>query len=123
MMKPNAVLVNAARGPVINEKDLVTHLQNNPDFRVGLDVFEDEPLMADGLSACPNAVIVPHIASASFWTRSAMATLAAGNVAERLAGNGVNADISTVVERFVDAEFDDVPRLSPSIVNAKDVQL
>ena len=40
--------------------------------RVGLDVFEDEPKMKSGLAECDNAVIVPHIASASFWTRSAM---------------------------------------------------
>jgi len=122
-MKPNAVLVNAARGPVINEADLVAHLKANPDFRCGLDVFEDEPLMAPGLSECPNAVIVPHIASASMWTRSAMATLAAANVAERIAGNPVNMDIATVVQRYVDSEFDEVPRMSPSIVNAKDVGL
>ena len=122
-MKPNAVLVNAARGPVINEADLVAHLRANPDFRCGLDVFEDEPLMAPGLAECPNAVIVPHIASASMWTRSAMATMAAANVAERLAGNPVNSDMGTVVERYVDSEFDAVPRMSPSIVNAKELGL
>ena len=69
MMKPDAVLVNSSRGPIINETDLVTHLQANPDFRCGLDVFEDEPLMKDGLKECANAVIVPHIASATTWTR------------------------------------------------------
>ena len=123
MMKKDTVLVNAARGPVINEADLVKHLQANPDFRVGLDVFEDEPLMAPGLDTCPNAVIVPHIASASMWTRSAMATLAAANVAERIAGNPVHADVGNVVEKFVDADFESVPRKSPSIVNAKELGL
>ena len=53
---------------------------------VGLDVFEHEPAMAPGLAACPNAVIVPHIASASLWTRGGMASLAAANVAARLRG-------------------------------------
>ncbi|KAI8469678.1 MAG: hydroxypyruvate reductase [Monoraphidium minutum] len=77
MMKPNAVLVNAARGPVIDEAALVDHLRANPEFRTGLDVFEHEPAMAPGLADMPNAVIVPHIASASMWTRSGMATLAA----------------------------------------------
>ncbi len=71
-MKPTAVLVNAARGPVINETDLVAHLKANPEFRCGLDVFEDEPAMKPGLADCPNAVIVPHIASASLWTRAGM---------------------------------------------------
>lgn len=84
MMKPNAVLVNAARGPVIDEVALVAHLKANPEFRCGLDVFEDEPAMKPGLADCPNAVIVPHIASASMWTRSGMATLAAANVAAHL---------------------------------------
>ena len=40
--------------------------------RVGMDVFEDEPNMKPGLAECDNAVIVPHIASASFWTRAGM---------------------------------------------------
>lgn len=72
MMKKDAVLVNAARGPCIDEAALVAHLQANPDFRCGLDVFEDEPAMKPGLEKQPNAVIVPHIASASLWTRSGM---------------------------------------------------
>lgn len=72
MMKPNAVLINAARGPVIDEAALVTHLQQNREFTAGLDVFENEPKMKPGLADCPNAVIVPHIASASMWTRSGM---------------------------------------------------
>ncbi len=136
LMKKDAVLVNAARGPCIDEAALVEHLKANPDvrrccrrcpwpllqlpqqpaallaaaargprccgarlscsargalpaapltrpaapappaaapqFRVGLDVFEDEPVMKPGLEKQPNAVIVPHIASASMWTRSGM---------------------------------------------------
>ena len=59
-MKPDAVLVNSSRGPIINETDLVAHLQANPDFRCGLDVFEDEPLMKPGLAECPNAPLPCH---------------------------------------------------------------
>ena len=66
-MKPDAVLVNSSRGPIINETDLVAHLQANPDFRCGLDVFEDEPLMKPGLAECPNAVVAPHIARPHFF--------------------------------------------------------
>jgi lactate dehydrogenase-like 2-hydroxyacid dehydrogenase len=51
---------------------LVNHLKANPNFKCGLDVFEDEPAMKPGLRDCPNAVIVPHIASASMWTRGGM---------------------------------------------------
>eukprot|EP01024_Parvocaulis_polyphysoides_P012188 TRINITY_DN14375_c0_g2_i1.p2 TRINITY_DN14375_c0_g2~~TRINITY_DN14375_c0_g2_i1.p2 ORF type:complete len:393 (+),score=74.35 TRINITY_DN14375_c0_g2_i1:119-1297(+) len=119
MMKPTAVLVNAARGPVIDEKALVAHLQKNPEFRVGLDVFEDEPYMARGLSECPNAVIVPHIASASQWTRGGMATLAACNVAGLLQKYPVwgKPDVLT----FVDDPIEQMPKACPSIVNAKDL--
>lgn len=123
-MKPDAVLVNAARGPVIDEAALVAHLKANPEFRCGLDVFENEPAMAPGLADCPNAVIVPHIASASLWTRGGMATLAAANVVGRLRGAGVwsgaGDDIAPV---FVDGPLASVPAESPSIVNAADVGL
>lgn len=71
-MKKDALLINASRGPVVDEVALVKHLQNNPDFRCGLDVFEDEPETKPGLKECENAVIVPHIASASQWTRAGM---------------------------------------------------
>jgi len=51
---------------------LLTHAHPSLTDRVGLDVFEDEPAMKPGLAECENAVIVPHIASASLWTRSGM---------------------------------------------------
>lgn len=121
IMKPNAVLVNAARGPVIDETALVAHLKANPDFRCGLDVFEDEPAMKAGLEECPNAVIVPHIASASLWTRSGMATIAASNVAALLQGYPVWT--SPDVLPFVDGPFEEIPKAAPSIVNAKDLNL
>lgn len=121
LMKKDAVLVNAARGPCIDEKALVAHLKANPEFRCGLDVFEHEPAMAPGLADCPNAVIVPHIASASLWTRSGMATLAAANVAAVLSGYPVwnRTDILPFVEKPMAA----VPRAAPSIVNAKELGL
>jgi hydroxypyruvate reductase 1 len=121
LMKPDAILVNAARGPVINEADLVQHLNANPEFRCGLDVFEREPLMAPGLEKCPNAVIVPHIASASSWTRGGMATLAASNVAGLLAGFPTygGADMGP----FVDGPMGDFPDACPSVVNATDLGL
>lgn len=111
MMKPDAVLVNAARGPVIDEAALVAHLKANPNFRAGLDVFEDEPLMKPGLEECNNAVIVPHIASATEWTRSGMATLAAANVASILQGRPVwnKPDVLP----FVDGPFDAIPKAAP----------
>lgn len=121
MMKPDAVLVNAARGPCIDEAALVAHLKANPNFRAGLDVFEDEPAMKPGLEECENAVIVPHIASATLWTRASMATLAACNVAATLSGHPVwnKPDVLP----FVDGPFDAIPKAAPSIVNAKELSL
>lgn len=122
MMKKDATLVNAARGEVIDEKALVAHLKANPDFRCGLDVFEHEPLMAPGLNECNNAVIVPHIASASLYTRSGMATLAAANVAARIKGLPVWTDQNDVAP-FLDGPVSGIPAASPSIVNAKELGL
>jgi len=122
MMKPDATLVNAARGEVIVEADLVAHLRANPEFRAGLDVFEREPLMAEGLAECPNAVIVPHIASASQFTRGGMATIAAANVAMRLADKPVWGSPDDV-RPFLDGAVEGIPQASPSIVNADELGL
>ena len=120
LMKPDAVLVNSARGPIIDERALVARLRAFPDFRAGLDVFEHEPEMAPGLAACPNAVILPHIASASSWTREGMASLAAANVAARL--SDLPAWGGGDILAFVDpAPLNAAPRASPSIVNAKEL--
>ena len=117
-MKENAILVNSSRGPVIDETALVAHCQRHPNFRVGLDVFEDEPNMKPGLVELDNVVIVPHIASATIWTREGMAILAASNVAGILMGYPAwqEKDISPFL-------CDDPPKATPSIVNTKEVGL
>ncbi|KAK2966822.1 hypothetical protein RJ640_026503 [Escallonia rubra] len=117
VMKKEAILVNCSRGPVIDEVALVEHLKQNPMFRVGLDVFEDEPYMKPGLSEMKNAIVVPHIASASKWTREGMATLAALNVLGKVKGYPVWSDPNRV-DLFLD-ENSLPPAASPSIVNAK----
>lgn len=117
IMKKEAILVNASRGPVIDEAALVDHLKGNPMFRVGLDVFEDEPYMKPGLAEQKNAVVVPHIASASKWTREGMATLAALNVLGKVKGYPVWPDANRL-EPFLD-ENSTPPAACPSIVNAK----
>ncbi len=118
LMKNNAVLINTSRGPVIDEAALVDHCRRNPGFRAGLDVFEEEPALKPGLNDLENVVIVPHIASATIWTRQGMATLAASNVAALLMGYPVwnRPDISV----FLDA---DPPNAAPSILNAGDLGL
>lgn len=118
MMKRNAILVNSARGPIIDEQALVAHCQAHPDFRVGLDVFEGEPAMAAGLAELDNVVIVPHIASATVWTREGMASLAAANIAGMLQGHPVwNSDD---VLPFLEGK---IPAAAPSIVNAANLNL
>ncbi len=85
-MKPTAFLLNTSRGPVVDEEALVRALQNRQIAGAGLDVYEDEPKAKPGLLACKNAVLVPHIASATHWTRSQMAILAATNLTAALKG-------------------------------------
>lgn len=119
LMKPNAILVNASRGPVIDEAALVAHCREHPNFRVGLDVFEDEPAMKPGLPKLDNVVIVPHIASATKWTREGMATLAASNVAGILNGYPVWPDPNNILPFL----GDNPPKAAPSIVNAKELGL
>jgi hydroxypyruvate reductase 1 len=118
MMKDNAILVNSSRGPIIDEKALVAHCRAHPDFRVGLDVFEEEPAMAPGLADLDNVVIVPHIASATVWTREGMASLAAANVAAILQGHPVwtGPDVLGFLEGTP-------PAAAPSIVNAAELNL
>ncbi len=86
MMKRTAVLVNTSRGPVIDEKALVQALKQKKIFAAGLDVFENEPLLAPGLAKLENVVIVPHIGSATVEARDAMAELAANNILAVLDG-------------------------------------
>jgi glyoxylate reductase len=87
LMKKSAVLINASRGPVVDTDALVTALESGEIFAAGLDVTDPEPLPADHpLVHLPNCIVVPHIASATFTTRDAMATLAAQNVIDVLNG-------------------------------------
>ena len=96
-MKPTAILVNVSRGPVVDEAALVRALQERWIAGAALDVFEQEPAMAEGLRECESAVLVPHIASASADTRDKMATMAAENALAHLHGkrapNAVNAEV------------------------------
>ena len=85
-MKKTAVLVNAARGPIVDEPALVRALSERWIAAAGLDVFEEEPKIHAGLMPLTNAVLAPHIASASFDTRLAMSTLALKNCLAVLEG-------------------------------------
>ena len=83
-MKPTACLVNVSRGPVIDEAALVRALAEGWIGGAALDVYEDEPAMKPGLAECPNAVLVPHVGSATRDTRGKMASMAATNALAHL---------------------------------------
>jgi glyoxylate reductase len=80
LMKKTAYLINSSRGPVIDETALVDALKNGIIKGAALDVFENEPALAPGLSELENVVLTPHIASATEETRSAMGDIAAENL-------------------------------------------
>ncbi len=80
MMKKTAYLINTARGPIIDEKALVASLREKRIAGAALDVFEFEPKIAAGLARLENVVLTPHIASATYETRSGMAEIAAKNI-------------------------------------------
>jgi glyoxylate reductase len=86
LMKPTAVLVNTARGPVVDEEALADALHSGRLFAAGLDVYEQEPLIHPELLAAPHTVLLPHIGSASQATRTQMARLSASAVATVLEG-------------------------------------
>ena len=78
-MKSDAVLVNTARGPVVDEKALVQALRSGVIAAAGLDVYEDEPALAPGLVEMSNTVLLPHVGSATRAVRAAMARMCAYN--------------------------------------------
>lgn len=85
-MKPSSVLINTARGPIVDENALVEALRAGIIRAAGLDVFEDEPEVHPGLLELPNVVLLPHIGSAGDATRDAMGNLAVDNVMAVLRG-------------------------------------
>jgi glyoxylate reductase len=96
-MKKTACLINTSRGPVIDEAALAAALKAGEIFSAGLDVFEEEPKVHPDLLECENAVLVPHLGSATRETRAKMAEMAASNIVARLTGktppNCVNPEV------------------------------
>ena len=85
-MKKSAYLINTARGPVVDEEALATALQEGKIAGAGLDVFEKEPTVHQVLIGLDNAVLIPHLGSATVETRTAMANLAVTNALAVLSG-------------------------------------
>lgn len=86
LLKPNAILINTARGEIVDEKELIKLLKNNKIFAAGFDVYENEPNINPDLLKLKNVVLLPHVGSATFEARNKMAELAAQNVIAVLSG-------------------------------------
>jgi glyoxylate reductase len=98
-MKSTAILINTARGPIVDEKALVRALREGVIAGAGLDVFEQEPVIEPELLTMENVVLLPHIGSASVKTRTQMALIACKNIVAHATGkqppNVVNPDVLT----------------------------
>jgi lactate dehydrogenase-like 2-hydroxyacid dehydrogenase len=85
---PNGILINVARGSLVDEEALIEALKNRTILAAGLDVFAHEPNVPAGLLAADNAVLLPHVGSASLQTRQAMADLVVANLYSWIDGKG-----------------------------------
>lgn len=96
-MKKTAILINTARGPVVNEQALIRALSEKWIAGVGLDVYENEESVPEVLRTLPNTVLTPHTASATIEARMAMARLVVENMMDAMAGRQpsclVNVDV------------------------------
>ncbi len=98
LMKSSAYLINASRGPVVDEEALVKALQKKQIAGAALDVYENEPKLTPGLAELANVVLLPHLGSATLETRNKMAEMAADNAIAALSGetppNLVNRELA-----------------------------
>ncbi len=97
LMKPTAYLINAARGPIVDERALVRALGAGTIAGAALDVYEDEPRLAEGLAELDNVILIPHLGANSRRTRDRMAAMTVENIAAALGGeippNLVNPEV------------------------------
>jgi Lactate dehydrogenase and related dehydrogenases len=86
LLKPSAILINTARGEIVDEKELIKMLKSNKIFAAGFDVYENEPYINPELLKLKNVVLLPHVGSGTIEARNKMSELAARNVIAVLSG-------------------------------------
>ncbi len=96
MMKESAILINTARGPVVDEEDLIEALERREICAAGLDVYDSEPNLNEDFLKLDNVVLLPHIGSADEETRMKMVEIAADNVISVLEGRGPVTGVNEV---------------------------
>jgi glyoxylate reductase len=97
LMKKSAYLINTSRGPIINEKDLVSALKRQQIAGAALDVYENEPKLSYSLNKLDNVVLTPHTASATIEARFAMSMIAAENIVSVLKGKKAKFTVNSEV--------------------------
>ncbi|MBM3684611.1 MAG: D-glycerate dehydrogenase [Actinobacteria bacterium] len=98
-MRRSAILVNVARGTLVEESALVEALRAGTITAAGLDVYEFEPRLVDGLTACENTVLLPHLGSSTIEARAAMVELACGNITAVLGGRAPLTPVNDLTPR------------------------
>lgn len=101
MMKSTAYLINCARGPIVDEAALIKALAEKQIEGAGIDVFEFEPVISEGLKELKNVVLTPHIGNATFEARDEMANIAAGNIVKVLNGEAPSYVINGVIKETI----------------------
>ena len=101
MMKPTAILINMSRGPVIDEKELISALQSGRIKGAGLDVYENEPQIPLELRLLENVVLTPHLGTSTLETRIEMARMASQSILDIVEGrrpaNVVNPEVISAI--------------------------
>ena len=90
-MKSSAFLINAARGPIVDEAALASALENHEIAGAALDVYEHEPTVTPGLKSMNNVILTPHIGNATVEARDSMAEICANNILDFLAGKSIQS--------------------------------
>ncbi|WP_026568013.1 2-hydroxyacid dehydrogenase family protein [Bacillus sp. UNC41MFS5] len=101
MMKSTSYLINCARGPIVDEAALIQALAKKQIEGAGIDVFEFEPEISEGLKKLKNVVLTPHIGNATYEARETMAIIAAGNIVKMLNGEAPSNVVNGVKETIL----------------------